>query len=62
METERKFNLTPEEQRQRQEVLRRQRILQGLEGGQARKKLKEELNKLTPEEQAFARRKLEERE
>lgn len=50
MEKERKFNLTSEEQRRHEEFLRRQRILQGEEGEEARQKLEKELEKLTPEE------------
>ncbi|MBI2635568.1 MAG: hypothetical protein HYW79_03460 [Parcubacteria group bacterium] len=54
-----KFKLTPEEQKQHEEVLRRQRILQELEGEKARRLLEEELNALTPEEQEAARKEIE---
>ena len=59
---ERKYTMTPEEQEQHEEVLRRQRILQGQEGEEARRLLEQDMAKLTPEEQGEASRRLEERE
>ena len=59
---ERKHTMTPEEQEQHEEVLRRQRILQGQEGEEARRLLEQDMAKLTPEEQGEASRRIEERE